>query len=196
MIIVKVGQPTNPNYNDVWFDPTNKITMLFATVSAPTPMGAWSPLFPSHKPNNPQKGQVYVDVVTDIPNLWDGMIWIPAVPPSYPFPPLNPPNGTKWLEPMSHTLYEWNNPKWKLIPSITVPPGITNVNYSYMVSSGAVGISGPITITIPGSNSNIAVPQQINIPLSYGNGIDALGTPIDPMKKKIDDFDRAMGVIK
>lgn len=164
MIIVKVGQPKTKNVGDVWFDPTTKVSQRATSVTSalsihahgpigptPTPITTllWIPIAPSHPyPLNPNKGDVHVDLI-GVPALWDGNIWIPAVPLNYTYPPTNPAPGTNWIESLSQTPYIFFNGVWcelTIVSSSAGKPVSVNVPFAWPVAVSASGQANGLQI--------------------------------------------------
>jgi len=155
MIIVQVGEPKQKTIGDYWFDPTTKVTsrasVLTSSLSAPgMPSGTanqvvWIQVQTRYSMGQALSnlsrlkiGQVFVEVTTDVPYMWDGTGWIPAVPTGYNFPPPKPQIGDTWTEPTSQVLYIWSGQAWhQMIGGPGAPiPGFT--------VTGSLGIPGPV----------------------------------------------------
>lgn len=206
MIIMKVGEPIKGHPNgvgvgDYWFDPTTKLTqklIYFHPAAILTNIGPaviWHLILPSLRiPRTPIQGEVYIDATTDIPAMWDGFNWIPVVPPTYNFPPLNPNNGDMWIESMTGIPYLYSNGTWlksstvavalppaylngggTWAPSVAAPPpqlqifpsgvGMQNINLAPAAAAGANNII--ITNTAP--SMLLSASQNHNITINGPN---------------------------
>ncbi len=175
MITVQVGEPKQRKIGDYWFDPTTKVTSraspLTTSLTAPglTSSGTshqivWTPittrysmtqaLLTANSIKGCPVGTVFVEAATDIPHMWDGNSWVPAISANYHFPHPNPQIGDTWTEPMSQVVYIWGGQQWQqLIGGAGAPvPGFTITGAG---PTGTIGNIGPVGSGAP-VNHNFA----------------------------------------
>jgi hypothetical protein len=186
MITVKVGEPTSKAVGDIWFDPTERVTrkaQVFHPAQSFTPVVVWGPLSQPIGgssnifgfPPNPTKGDVYIEPINNIPNLFDGTSWIPAVPAGYHFPPFTPQDGDQWTESLSQINYMYHSGKWmRMTAQATQSTQVTHlpVGGNWFIPTGgswvAPGAAAPTppVIVPPGGTM-----QNINLaPVAAGGG--------------------------
>lgn len=214
MITVKVGEPKTKTIGDIWFDPTQRLTCR--AVGLQTSI-TWTPIAPAILigfPINPNKDDVYIEPVNNIPNVFDGTNWIPVVPPGYIFPPIVPKTGDYWTESLSQTIYMFFNGQWTptLMGTISVanvssqrpPPQIITSKPSFNLTPGAAAVPGNIIVTNAAPQITWTIPTVVTsngyyITTTNGVGPVSIASPprsqADLQKEKEEAFDRAMGVV-
>lgn len=174
MIIIKVGSEPYPSWtNDVWFDPTTKISKRNIGTNLSNTQIIWATMVAGNIAMQPVPtflGEVWIDPVTAIPHVFDGTFWISAVPNTYLFPSRNPNVGDMWTDSLSQTAYIFNGSSW--VFATTQKQSVTSQVTSIPLPSPAAGAIVPginvptpntvvplgnSTLTIHGPNNNMLV---------------------------------------
>lgn len=165
MIIISIEEPTPQQVGHIWFDVGSKKTSraqqlhtgLGASSIAPGPATLiWVPVLPPGCQRGPQNkiGDVAIHMGTMIPEVWDGHMWISAVPPNYPFPSQTPQAGDTWTDPLSSTVFVHDGLKWLKLTTNhpTATPTVSGQNINLAPS--------PARITINAGSQNTIFMQQ------------------------------------